>query len=78
MTIENAWSFSSIFPIISSKGFSVETLTKVRLCHGRPSWIRVSLSWKTEYLDCCIITTWVCCKEDSYHKRQTCRLDAEK
>jgi len=40
--LDNAWSFSSIAPIVLSKGFSDETLTRVGLCHKRPSWIKVS------------------------------------
>ena len=31
-----------------------------------------------EYLDYCIIAIRVCCKKDSYHRRQACRLDADK
>jgi len=39
---DNAWSFSSIASIVLSKGFSGETLTRVGLCHKRPSWIKIS------------------------------------
>ena len=44
-------------PITPSEDSSVETLIGVWLCHERLSQIGVSLSWKTEYLDNCIIIT---------------------
>ena len=43
ITIEDAWGFSSLSLIIPSGGFSIETLTGVRLCHRRLSQIGVSL-----------------------------------
>ena len=58
--------------------FSIETLTGVQLCYGRPSWIDVSLLWKIESLDCCITATWVCCKESGCCRVQAFRLDVDK
>ena len=55
-TIGDAWGFRGIAPITTSGGFSIETLTGVQFYHGRLSWIEVSLSWKTEFLDYCITT----------------------
>jgi len=43
-------------PITPSGGFSVEILTEVWLCHGRPSQIGVFPLWKTEFPDGCITT----------------------
>ena len=40
----DTWGFSSIAPIIPNRGFSVEILTGVWLCHKRLSWIGVSPS----------------------------------
>ena len=40
--------------------------------------IEVSLSWKTEYLDCCITATRAYYEEDSHCGRQTCIWDVKK
>ena len=62
-TIGDVQGFSGIALITLSRGFSVETLTGVELCHGRPSWIGVSPSQKTKSPDCYTNTVQVCCKE---------------
>ena len=69
-TIGDAWSFSGIVLIVLSRGFSVETLIGVQLCHGRLSQRAVSLSQKLESLDCCTTAVQVYCKKDGYHRRQ--------
>jgi len=46
------------------------------LCYGRPSLIRVFLSWKTGYPDCCITAMETCCKKDSCHRRWACLRNA--
>ena len=68
--IKDAQGFSSIAPIALSGGFSVETLTGVQLCHGRPSQIEISLLWKIKSPDCCTNTMQVCCKKDGHCRRQ--------
>ena len=70
--IRDVQGFNGVALITLSKGFSGETLIGVEeLCHRRPSWIGISLTWKTRYLDCYITITEICCEKDSYHKRQT-------
>ena len=73
-TIGDAWGFSDIASISPSRGFSVETLTEVQLCHRRPSQIGVSLSQKMESPDYCTNVTQVCYKEGGHCGRQAFQI----